>query len=124
MSRHRAVSGGLSAPCASLRGMPSDDPAIGNVHDPDGRDVVLLARIWDEKITRDHPELSGHLDAVLEAVSKPDHVEPDSWPNRKRFYRRNVGPSRWLLVVVSYEHQPPRIITALANRKYPKTWKP
>jgi hypothetical protein len=104
--------------------MPSEDLAIGNVHDPDGRDVVLLARIWDEKITRDHPELAGHLDAVLEAVSKPDHVEPDSWPDRKRFYRCNVGPSRWLLVVVSYEQQPARIITALANRKDPKTWKP
>ena len=86
--------------------------------------MVLLARIWDEKITRDHPELAGHLDAVLEAVSNPDHLEPDSWPDRKRFYRRNVGPSRWLLAVVSYEQQPARIITTLANRKDPKTWKP
>ena len=104
--------------------MPSEDLAIGNVHDPDGRTVVLLSRIWDEKITRDHPELAGHLDAVLEAVSMPDYIAPDSWPDRKRFYRRNAGPSRWLLAVVSYEQQPARIITALANRKDPKTWKP
>jgi hypothetical protein len=27
-------------------------------------------------------------------------------------------------VVVSYEQEPARIITALANRKDPKTWKP
>ena len=34
------------------------------------------------------------------------------------------GPSRWLMAVVSYEQEPARIITALANRKDPKTWKP
>jgi hypothetical protein len=45
-------------------------------------------------------------------------------PDRKRFYRRDVGPSRWLLAVVSYEQEPARIITALAIRKDPKQWKP
>jgi len=61
---------------------------------------------------------------VLKTVTQPDHVEPDSRPDRRRFYRREVGPSRWLLAVVSYEQEPARIITALANRKDPKTWKP
>jgi hypothetical protein len=32
--------------------------------------------------------------------------------------------SRWLLAVVSYEQQPGRIVTALANRKDPKQWTP
>jgi hypothetical protein len=104
--------------------MADKDPAVGSVRDSDGREIVLLARIWDDKISRDHPELAGHLEAVLEAVGRPDHVEPDSLPDRKRFYRRNVGPSRWLLVVVSYEQEPARIVTALANRKDPKQWKP
>jgi hypothetical protein len=31
---------------------------------------------------------------------------------RRRFYRRHIGPSRWLRVVVSYEQQPARIVTA------------
>ena len=66
----------------------------------------------------------GHLDAVMETVAKPDHVEPDALPTRTRFYRRNAGPSRWLMAVVSYEQEPARIITALANRKDPKRWKP
>jgi len=35
---------------------------------------------------------------------------------RRRYYRRRVGPSRWLLVVVSYEQEPGRIVTALATR--------
>ena len=76
--------------------------------------MVLLTRIWEQKITRDH------LDAVLETVAQPDHVQPDAIPARTRFYRREVGPSRWLLAVVSYEQQPGRIITALANRKDPR----
>ena len=104
--------------------MPTDDPRAATVVDPHGYEVVLLARIWKEKIARDHPELVDHLDAVMETVAQPDHVEPDALPARTRFYRRNVGPSRWLMAVVSYAQQPARIITALANRKDPKRWKP
>jgi hypothetical protein len=101
-----------------------DDEAIASVTEPAGREVVLLKRIWEDKITRDHPELVGHLDAVLAAVTAPDHVEADSLPDRIRQYRRGVGPSRWLLAVVSFEQEPGRIITALANRKDPKLWTP
>ena len=104
--------------------MASDEPSAGKVIDPDGQEVVLLTRIWENKISRDHPELLDHLDAVMQTVAQPDHVEPDALPDRTRFYRRGVGPSRWLMAVVSYEPQPARIITALANRKDPKRWKP
>jgi hypothetical protein len=104
--------------------MPSDDQRAATVIDPSGREVVLLSRIWDNKIARDHPELVGHLDAVIDTVAKPDHLELDTLPNRTRFYRRDAGPSRWLMAVVSYEQEPARIITALANRKDPKQWKP
>jgi hypothetical protein len=104
--------------------MASNEPLAATVIDPDGREVVLLARIWEEKVARDHPELVDHLEAVIETVAKPDHIEADALPDRTRFYRRGVGPSRWLMAVVSYEQQPARIITALANRKDPKRWKP
>jgi hypothetical protein len=104
--------------------MATDDPHAAIVSDPDGREVVLPARIWEGKIARDHPELVDQLDAVMQTVAKPDHVEPDALPARMRFYRRDVGPSRWLMAVVSYEQQPARIITALANRKDPKRWTP
>jgi hypothetical protein len=104
--------------------MASDEPPNANAIDPEGREVVLLSRIWEEKIARDHPELVDHLEAVMETVAKPDHIEADALPDRTRFYRRGVGPSRWLMAVVSYEQQPARIITALANRKDPRRWKP
>jgi hypothetical protein len=67
--------------------------------------------------------LDGYLSEVLRAVSKPDHVEPDpTYEQRRRFHLREVGPSRWLLVVVSYEQEPARIISAFGNRKDPRSW--
>ena len=102
----------------------ADDAIVATLIDRDGREVVLLSRIWEEKITRDHPELAGHLDAVVDTVAHPDHVLPDAIPASTRFYRREVGPSRWLLAVVSYEQQHGRIITAVANRMDPKQWTP
>lgn len=80
--------------------------------DPAGARVVLDERIWREKIVRDHPEIAAHKDDALHAVAAPDHVaaDPDS-ASRKRFYLRGVGPSRGLLVVVSYEQKPARIIS-------------
>ena len=104
--------------------MASDKPAAATITDPDGRHVVLLARIWEDKLTRDHPELVDHLEAVMETIAEPDHVEPDALPDRTRFYRRGRGPSRWLMAVASYQQSPARIITALANRKDPRRWKP
>jgi hypothetical protein len=96
---------------------------LAEIRDPEGRNVVLLAQIWEEKITRDHPELRDHLEQVLGTVFAADHIEPDPRPGRRRYYRQSVGPSRWLLVVVSFEQEPGRIITALALRKDPKRWK-
>jgi hypothetical protein len=85
--------------------------------------VVLLSRVWHEKVLRDHPELDGHLDDVLRAVHAPDHVESDpAYERRTRFHLRGAGPSRWLLVVVSYEQEPARIISAFGNRKDPRSW--
>jgi len=104
--------------------MPTDDQHAATVIEPSGREVVLLARIWDNKIAHDHPELTGHLDALIETGAKPDHLEPDTLPNRTPFNRRNAGPSRWLMAVVSHEQQPARIITALTNQNDPNQSKP
>jgi len=101
----------------------TDRPRAVETTDPAGARVVLDGRVWDEKIVRDHPEVASCKDDAVRAVSAPDHVAPDpASAARKRFYLRDAGPSRWLLVVVSYEQKPARIISVFANRKDPKTW--
>jgi hypothetical protein len=91
--------------------------------DPDGERVVLHARVWEDKVVRDHPEVAVCKADALRAVAAPDHDAPDAgWADRRRFYLRGVGPSRWLLVIVSYEQRPARIISVFANRKDPKSW--
>jgi hypothetical protein len=95
----------------------------GEATDPDGVRVVLPAALWQEKMLRDHPELTSHLSDVLRAVASPDHVVADpAFGSRQRFYLHGAGPSRWLLVVVSYEQAPARIISAFGNRKDPRSW--
>lgn len=100
-----------------------DRPGAVERTDPAGVRVVLNDALWCEKIVRDHPEIEPHREDALRAVSAPDHVAPDpSFKDRKRYYARGVGPSRWLLVVVSYEQTPARIVSVFANRKDPKSW--
>jgi hypothetical protein len=100
------------------------EPTIARMSDRLGREVLLLERIWQLKILRDHPEMIGHLEAVVATVQAPEHLEPDATARRERLYRRDVGPSRWLLVVVSFEQSPGRVITTIGNRKDPRRWKP
>jgi hypothetical protein len=100
----------------------SADDLFAELSDPDGGSVVRLARIWEDKITRDHAELRAHIEHVLATATRPDHAEPHPHARRRRYYRRRVGPRRRLLVVVSFEQQPGRIITAVATHKDPKQW--
>ncbi|HST54902.1 MAG TPA: hypothetical protein VLJ42_03275 [Solirubrobacteraceae bacterium] len=100
-----------------------DELTTAEATDPGGRRVVLVDAVWREKILRDHPEIDTHMPVVLQAVTKPDHVAADPiFAARTRYYARGVGPSRWLLVVVSYEQVPARIVSAFANRKDPRSW--
>lgn len=99
------------------------DELAGEAKDSDGRRVVVSAALWEDKILQDHPELASHLDDVLRAIAEPDRVLPDPvYEGRCRFYLRGAGPSRWLLVVVSYEQEPARVISAFGNRKDPRSW--
>jgi hypothetical protein len=101
----------------------ADDELIGETTDPQGARVVLLARVWREKVLPEHTELATCTDEVLHALTSAEHVEVDPvYPERRRYFARDVGPSRWLLVVVSYEQVPARIISAFGHRKDPPTW--
>jgi hypothetical protein len=101
----------------------TDEAIAGEARDPDGKWVVVPRPLWEEKLLRDHPEIGPHLADVLRAVAEPDHVAVDLvYEQRCRYYLRDAGPSRWLLVVVSYEQEPARVVTAFGNRKDPPTW--
>jgi hypothetical protein len=102
---------------------PIIDRIVGETVDPNGKPVVLLGRVWHTKVLSHHPEMDGYANIVLHAVVAPDHTEADpAYENRRRYYLRGVGPSRWLMVVVSYEQAPARIISAFGNRKDPRSW--
>jgi hypothetical protein len=73
--------------------MAARDSRAATVTDPDGHEIVLLARIWEEKIARGHPELVDHLDAVTETVANPDHVEPDALPRVRGSTGATSGPA-------------------------------
>ena len=101
----------------------TDDEIINETVDAEGTRVVLLTRIWREKLLPEHVELADFMGDALEAVTSAEHVEVDPvYPERRRYFARDVGPSRWLLVVVSYEETPARIVSAFGHRKDPPTW--
>ena len=68
--------------------------------------------------------MAPHLDAVLASVRRRTIASPTPFASRERFYKRDVGPSRWLMVVVSFEQEPARIVTALGygHGRAPAGW--
>jgi hypothetical protein len=93
------------------------------VVDPDGRRVVLDAAGW-RHIVDEHVELASHGEAVLATVRGPDHRGSDPRPGREPYWRRGLGPTRWLMVVVGFVAVPARVVTAYGNRKDPPGWTP
>ena len=91
--------------------------------DPDGRRVVLDAAGW-RHIVEEHGEIAPHRDAVMGTIAAPDHRTADARAGRERYWRRGLGPSRWLLVVVDFSSVPARVVTAFGNRKDPPGWTP
>lgn len=104
-------------------------PILAETATVEGTRVVLFEDTWLLHVLNPdhgHAELEPHLKAVLDAIGSPDHREPDGWPDRERFFKRDVGPSRWLMVVVDFEEEPARIVTALGYRHghSPDGWTP
>lgn len=92
---------------------------IATATDPDGRIVSLSGERW-EHILEGHPELLALQAAVMAAVAVPARrVAAPRWPGEEWFYARDIGPSRWLKVVVLYEQGAGRILTAFPRRAFP-----
>jgi hypothetical protein len=95
------------------------DGIIATVLDPDGRSVALGEGRWAH-ITAGHPELRDFRESVLEAVQAPSRRLPGRGPGEEWFYKADIGPSRWLKVVVRYDATSSGwIVTAFARRSLP-----
>lgn len=86
--------------------------------DPDGRPVRLSGERWVH-IVRRHRELRLNRDDILLTVARPDKRITGREPAEEWFYRRSVGPTQWLKVVVHYEEVEGRIFTAFPRRSLP-----
>ena len=94
------------------------DGTNATVLDPDGRSVTLSDARW--AITAGHPELHTLRTEVLEVVRAPSRRLPGRLLSEEWFYKADVGPSRWLKVVVRYDATGSgSIITAFARRSLP-----
>jgi len=94
------------------------DERLVSVLDPDGRLVELAAERWSH-ILDGHPELTPHLESVARAVREPDRRRRGHRDSEEWFYLAEAGPSRWLKVVVHYEGDRGRIVTAFGRRSMP-----
>lgn len=72
------------------------------VIEPDGRTVVLTDAAW-RHILREHGEMAPFERAVIETITHPVDRTPDERPGRERYIHDNVGPSRFLTVVVQFD---------------------
>ena len=98
------------------------DEVIIETTDPDERRVILDADGL-RHVIQNHGELAGSERAIMDTVSMPDHRDQDpTFASRERFYRRDLGPSRWLAVVVDYSTDPAVVITAFGRRADPPSW--
>lgn len=79
---------------------------------------MLLERHWAHIVDK-HRDLGVEPHVITDAVAAPDQRVSGSEDGEEWFYRRGIGPSRWLKVVVHYEHGRGVIATAFARRAFP-----
>lgn len=93
---------------------------LAEVTTSDGRRVELTAERWAHIVDSEaHPELVDLQAEVLRAVAEPTETRPGREPDETWFYLRDVGPSRWLKVVVVFTADRAYIVTAFPRRRLP-----
>jgi hypothetical protein len=94
---------------------PSD--LIATMIDPMGRTVWLAQRSWDH-VTTEHPEV--RLAELKRAVETAEKRTSGKFAGTEKLWARNLGPAKWLTVVVAYEGRVGRVRTALGSTKDPR----
>lgn len=91
---------------------------IGSVQDRLGRIVVLEPERW--KHICKHEQLNSHELAVMRAVETAEKTKPGNFSGSEVLFGQNLGPARWLAVVVEYDGFHGRVITAYPHNKEPR----
>lgn len=65
--------------------------------------------------------MEGYELAVMRAVETADKRTEGHFEGSEKLYARNLGPARWLVVVVAYAGRTGRVRTAYPQTKEPKT---
>jgi hypothetical protein len=102
--------------------MTRHDPQTKNVKtvtDTVGRPVTLTERRWHDILKKRLGKLDGLELAVMGAVEHAEVIRRGNVPGREVHYARDIGPSRWMAVVVAYEGPAGTVITAYPTRDEP-----
>lgn len=91
---------------------------VASVQDRLGRIVILEQGQW-QHICK-HEQLDGHELAVMRAVETAEKTKVGNFPGSEVLYGQNLGPARWLAVVVEYDGFHGRVITAYPHNKEPR----
>ena len=89
-------------------------PYIFDVTDYEGRQVVFVAKKWQEK-KEDHPELGkkSFLDALKKAITDPDEVWDDyADKSHRRCYYKKYSQNSYVKAVVWISGNPREVVTA------------
>jgi hypothetical protein len=84
-----------------------------------GRPVWLPERAM-RHIARRHPEMDGCELAIVTAIENATERCEGRQPGREILYAPNLGPARWLAVVVAYTAGCGEVVTAYGHPKGPK----
>jgi hypothetical protein len=92
---------------------------VATTQDKLGRTIVLERDRWEHVC--EHEQLDGHELAVMRVVEIAERSRDGNFPGSKVLYGRDLGPARWLAVVVEYDGLMGRVITAYPYNKEPRT---
>lgn len=87
--------------------------------------LVVLTESRMRHIAKRHPELDGCHMAIQTAIEGaterlPGRGAADDGELVEKLFGHNLGPAEWLVVVVAYEGNTGRVLTAYGSKKGPK----
>jgi hypothetical protein len=92
-----------------------------HVLDPAGRKVVFDGGTHLHMLDRSRDRLLDEIDVILGAVKDPTFREDDPIAGRERFYCYDFpADGSWLQVVVDFDENPARVVTAFVISNDPR----